>query len=240
MATLRRTLRAMTTHATTSTTPATTPAAVPAGDPRPALIDAMRLAHPIVLAAQQADPLRPTPCTDLPLGDLLSHMAAVGARIVALGEGRPAASEPDAILAEDGDVAALWAASTRRAEQAWAQRSLDDTLVVPWRELTAAEAAAIYTSEVVAHTWDLARATGLPFAVDDEAITTVAIGAMSRELPSTGRAELFDAMFAQIPGGQEWSHPFAEVQPTAADATPLERLVALTGRDPNWTQPTSG
>ena len=67
------------------------------------------------------------------------------------------------------------------------------------------------------HAWDLAAATGQSYTVDDKAagaaLTAVAANA---------------EMFRQYKG-------FAEPVPVTADAPVLDRVLALSGRDPAWT-----
>ncbi len=215
------------------TEPPSTSEPTPESSPIPALLRALDLATPLIAAAQAADPALPTPCAAMPLGELLPHVLAVGERIVAMGQGLPASSTPDHVVAPDGDYASAWTSAGQRAAAAWAGLALDGPVTVPWRDTTVAEAAAIYASEVVVHAWDLARSIGANVAADD-ALVAVATAAMDHEVPAEGRTELFDAFFAQFPEGAEWSHPFQAAVHTAPGASPLDRLVALTGRDPAW------
>lgn len=66
--------------------------------------------------------------------------------------------------------------------------------------------------DLTVHGWDLATATGQPFTADDDVIATAA------------------AVAGQIAEGARANGSFGpEVEPVA-DATPLERLPAFTGR----------
>jgi uncharacterized protein (TIGR03086 family) len=76
--------------------------------------------------------------------------------------------------------------------------------------------AALMIAELVLHGWDLAAATGLDYAVSDRA-AEAALRAVE------AHAELF----RQYQG-------FADPVPTAADARLLDRVLALSGRDPAW------
>jgi uncharacterized protein (TIGR03086 family) len=66
------------------------------------------------------------------------------------------------------------------------------------------------------HGWDLARATGRTVSYPDDVVEQEI--AFSREF------------LGRIPPDRE---PFAPSRPVPADAAPLDRLVALLGRDPN-------
>ena len=72
------------------------------------------------------------------------------------------------------------------------------------------------TSDVLVHTWDLATATGQPAGLDEE-LAAEAAGAM---------ASLTDVLVA--------SGHYARPVEVAPHADPTTRLIAITGRDPNW------
>lgn len=76
-----------------------------------------------------------------------------------------------------------------------------------------------FTSDVVFHTWDLARATGQDDQLD-QAFVTQAYEGMSQ-------------MSDMIRG----SGQFGEQQPVPEDATVQDKLFAFLGRDPRWTPP---
>ena len=76
-----------------------------------------------------------------------------------------------------------------------------------------------FTSDVVFHTWDLARATGQDDRLDEDFIAAALAG-------MTAQAEMIRA-----------SGQFGEQQPVPEGATTQERFLAFIGRDPRWTPP---
>jgi uncharacterized protein (TIGR03086 family) len=89
-------------------------------------------------------------------------------------------------------------------------------------EMPASIVGAVGLNELVTHAWDLARASGQPFDVDRETVAACMefVGPMSE------------------PGAEAQRAPaFGPVVEPPDDATPLDRLIALTGRDPGWTAP---
>lgn len=87
-------------------------------------------------------------------------------------------------------------------------------------EMGAAEAALVGLNEVVVHGWDLARATGRPYDPDTDSVAA---------------CRAFVASFA--PPGSDVDDgglfgPPVDVSDTASD---LDRLLAATGRRPDWT-----
>ena len=97
--------------------------------------------------------------------------------------------------------------------------------------MTGEQALEIYMAEITLHTWDLASAT-LQAPVWDPDVVMRALAAMPRELPAEGRTAAFDEAAKQMPAGPSAGYPFAEAVPVAASATPIERLVAWSGRQP--------
>jgi uncharacterized protein (TIGR03086 family) len=78
-----------------------------------------------------------------------------------------------------------------------------------------------YTTDVLMHTWDLARAGGLDDGLDPAECETVLAGMlpMDEVLRNSGH--------------------YGPKQPVADDASPVLRLMAFVGRDPQWTPPHS-
>ncbi len=77
---------------------------------------------------------------------------------------------------------------------------------------------AALTTDVLVHTWDLARAAGLPPDLDEEACSRA-----------------YDAAFAAGMGGPTDMYHAAVATENGGDAA--SRLVALLGRDPAWVPP---
>lgn len=77
-----------------------------------------------------------------------------------------------------------------------------------------------FTSDVVFHTWDLARATGQDDSLDEDFIAGALAGMGQMEEMIRGSGQ------------------FGEQQPVPEDATTQERFFAFIGRDPRWTPPT--
>lgn len=198
-------------------------------DPRQALTDALVAAVPVVTAVSALDPDAPTPCEEMNRGQLLAHLNAVSARILAMGQGQPAASVPDKVAATDYPGA--WAGRIPAVEAAWAGLALDDVVISPWRPIPVDEAAAIYAAEVLVHAWDLASSSGVAFDVSP-ALAAVGVAAYEREIPPADRAAIFESIRQSLPPQASFEDPFGPAVEVPADATPIERLVAMSGRRP--------
>jgi uncharacterized protein (TIGR03086 family) len=181
-----------------------------------------------LVRAADADALAdPTPCAEYTVADLLDHIAflAVGFTEAARKTGTPSTTPPPS-----GDGSRLvpdWHTEI--------PRRLDE-LVRAWREpgarrgMTSAGgiempgemAGTVAVEELVVHGWDLARATGQPYAIDDDSAHAV-VG--------------FASQFAAPDQGELRGTAYGDPVPTDAAASLLDRAIALTGRDPGWTKP---
>ena len=166
-----------------------------------------------------------TPCGGIAVGALLDHIDGLSLAFAAAGRkellpdgGRP--QEPDAtrlgpdwrdrLPARLDALAAAW-----RAEEAW-----QGVATVGGLELPAPVAAAAGLNEVLVHGWDLAVATGQPFPADDGSLTEAGATALA----------WVRSVAEQNPEGTPGL--FGPPVPVPDNASPLHRLVGLTGRDP--------
>jgi uncharacterized protein (TIGR03086 family) len=166
----------------------------------------------------------PTPCPDYTLGDLLDHIGGVALAFAAAGakqQGRNMEPPPLGDAARLGDD---WrtriAADLQALPAAW--RDADAWEGNSWiagMEMPAATIGRVGLDELVVHGWDVARASGQPFDADEESI------AASLE---------FIAPISE-PGMEAARAPaFGDVIEPDANASSIDRLIALSGRDPAW------
>jgi uncharacterized protein (TIGR03086 family) len=159
---------------------------------------------------------RPTPCSAFTVAELLAHVGelAAGFRLAATKSGP---TEPPG----GAELAADWRISVPRDLQALAEAWHDPAA---WTGQTSAGGAdlpgglagMVALDELVIHGWDVARATGQPYAPDPAALETI-----HGFLRDPAYADLRAAIFG----------PAVDVPATAPL---LDRVVALTGRDPAW------
>lgn len=191
-------------------------------DARPLFVSALDQLSLLMNDVTPADLDRPTPCEGWAVRDLLAHLVGVESRIVHIAGGGTPAEMPAHVsgIADDGWAAAwndrLEPLRTVVADTDPARMVVHPAGTMPW-----AIAIGIYASELVTHTWDLARALG----VDDTLNQQLAAGV----LPQMQRA------LPPEPRGAEIGVPFGPVVAVGADATPYEALVGWLGRNPEWT-----
>ncbi|UJW30888.1 TIGR03086 family metal-binding protein [Saccharothrix sp. AJ9571] len=168
----------------------------------------------------------PTPCTGYAIETLLDHIHGLSRGFQAaarkdLGPLTAAPPEPRAgalgddwrtrIPAELDALAEAW-----RAPGAW-----DGMTAVGGVELPGAVAGQVALNELLVHGWDLAKATGQPFEADP------------------GEIEVATGFVRMIAPPDQPRDPglFGPVVEVPEDASALEQLLGLSGRDPSWRVP---
>jgi uncharacterized protein (TIGR03086 family) len=189
-------------------------------DPRPLYRRAVAQTETIVAAVTPDQFILPTPCTEYDVRALLAHIVGGLTRTALVGEGDPEAlSRPAAAenVPDDGWPDAYRAAAAR-STAAWADDAKLDALVeVPWGKIPGRFALGGYIQEILAHGWDLAKATGQRTEGDPE-LALFSLATAKRILPP------------EIRGGDDV--PFGPVVDAPADAGPYTQLAAWLGRQP--------
>ena len=167
----------------------------------------------------------PTPCPAYTVGDLIEHVGGLARAFRAAAEKDTAS--PYVNGAPSGDAARLEPGWRERipAELAALARAWTDPGA--WTGMTRianqdapAEMVGITVAdELVVHGWDVARATGQPYAAEPELLTV---------------ARKFLGMFASpdAPAGPDVA--FGPSRELPGDAPVLDQVLALAGRDPAW------
>ena len=167
---------------------------------------------------------QPTPCPAYTLGDLIEHVGTLALAFTAAAnkdrssyvEGAPAGDASR--LGED------WRARIPRdlgtLAQAWRQPGAWEGMTrIAAMDAPAAMVGLTVADELVVHGWDVARATGQPYASDPEAL-------------DAARSFLVQFASPDAPAGPEVA--FGPSRELPGDAPQLDRVVALAGRDPGW------
>ena len=160
-----------------------------------------------------------TPCHDWDLRTLLNHVilwTAYSAERRAHGESVAEDLMSKDFTADPG-FREDYAQQINRAVKAWADsKAWEGELGVMGDATPAADVGAMLVMEMVLHGWDVAKATGQEYVLDDataEAVQDIV----------EAQAELFRKY-----------QGFADVVPTPDNATAFDRALSLSGRDPNW------
>ena len=152
---------------------------------------------------------RPSPCAEFTVRGVLEHMIGGATAFAAAYRGETAA-EPDLsdVLAGFGPALGNLGAAVS------APGALDKTVAAPFGEVPGETFARFIVLDGLVHGWDMATATGQAYDPPDELVAAV------------------DAFARQALDPLRDGQTFAEAVEPATDASPLERLVAYTGRRP--------
>jgi uncharacterized protein (TIGR03086 family) len=205
-----------------------------AADPRPLFVTAVDIATPVIAAVRPDQFDLASPCHNYDVKGLLDHLVFVLHRVATIGRGEDAfapGSLGDPAI-QHTDYEADWLAAADEVDDVWSDDELlTTTVVLPWATMTGAEMLAMYVSEVTAHTWDLATATGQHPKWDD-GVCQLSLDTMHRDLPMADRTPMWEAFKATAPANMQFDPPFANAVAVATDAPLIDQLVAWTGRQP--------
>lgn len=178
-------------------------------DLEPATTEMTRLMRSVDAAALDG----PTPCDEWAVRNLLAHIHQFVD--VFATNARKGPVDPPNDLVDDWQVAIP--AALDDLASAWAEPSAwEGRVSAGGIEMDAADNALVAVEELTVHAWDLARATGQDIAASDAMLDHV------------------DEFFARFSPPDSDDGPFGPRGPVPTDATHLDRVVALTGRDPRW------
>ena len=190
-------------------------------DRRRMLLDSYENAAVIVSGIDAEDLGQPTPCRKYDVAGLVGHIVEAGRRAAALGRGQTPPPGDDSPHVELSDAPGQLRQAAEDARQAWNDDSrLSSRFTMPWgEEYMGAALVDMYLTELAAHAWDLARATGQINKLESSIAEAALEGARA-----TIKPEYRDMVEPGSPYGAEVPPP-----PGADD---WERLAAFMGRDP--------
>lgn len=169
------------------------------------------------------DWMRPSPCTDWGVATVVRHLV-VGERAFATALGGTAYDLP-ALTDEVGqvpnvDLPRAYAEGAGRLRDALGAADPEATYPTGLGPMPPAAVDQLRTVEALVHGWDAGRGVGRLLRVDDG----VAERAIERSL----------VLMEKLPPDRS---PFAPPVEVGPDASPIDRLAALLGRDPNAVLP---
>jgi uncharacterized protein (TIGR03086 family) len=181
---------------------------------------AVDAARAVVATVRPRDLASPTPCTEWDVRALIAHMTGVSQAFAGAlldEEGADAEPEPAETPRSAEDLTAAFARATDAAMRGWSTPgALERTLRLPWGAMPAAMGERIFVGDLLMHTWDLAKALGRPYAMDED-LAAAQLETMRRFYDPATRG----------PG-----QAFAAAVDCPDDAPAQDRLVALSGRRP--------
>ncbi len=158
----------------------------------------------------------PTPCANWNVRGLINHFVTGAPMFAAAFRGEEIQIDPDSPAPDmvgDDAVASFDAAINDFREAADAQGAMSKTLNLPFGQIPAPFVIELLKFDLLVHAWDLSQATGQKFEPPAELAAQGLETARAMIQPELRNGETFGA----------------EVTPPSS-ATPIEKLVAFTGR----------
>jgi uncharacterized protein (TIGR03086 family) len=197
-------------------------------DPRPLFRDALRTATEVVEGVRPDQLHLPTPCEGMDVEAMLRHVVSVVDRIALIGRG----GDPFSVTPRT-TLEGAWAEALADYESVWADdAALGVTSPLPWAPGDGRDVLRMYVFELTTHTWDLATATGQSPSWDDAVLAAAAEWtATNMGTTPAERAALFEPVYDALPPSfRDMPPPFGDPLPVADDASPLDKVVAWSGR----------
>jgi uncharacterized protein (TIGR03086 family) len=169
---------------------------------------ALAIVHQVVQPISRDDMHRPTPCRDWDVETLAEHLVDTISRLGAAAGIEPTIPNSVSIDQRIQQV-------TKPILAGWRRRGLTDDVMFSGRTLPAHLALGILCLELVVHGWDFAVALERPIHVAHAHAASV-LGLARQTLNAESRA----------------TAGFDPPVPVLADASPLDQLIAFTGRNP--------
>lgn len=185
-------------------------------DPRVPFARTVATARAVVAEVGADNESNPTPCSEWDAGTMARHIVAILDRVTGAAEGEDLMAMP--LIRDDvpvGDLVDALDGSAMALHETWSEPArLEQPMALPFGVLPGAVVMAVYSAEILTHTWDLATAIGVEptWHEGDVAMATAVVR---------------DGIPAEPRGGEM---PFSPVATVADDAPPIHHLVTWLGR----------
>lgn len=181
---------------------------------------AVHSVHDVIQHVSLDDMNKPTPCSEWNVRQLLNHIVSEVAWIKPLLHGKTI-DEVGGVL--DGDLlgdtpAEAWQAYKQEAQQAVTNAKPDTIAHLSYADKPAQAYIAEVSADMIVHGWDLARAIGLEYVIED----TIA-------------QQCLDATKDIMPSGRQYGFIGPAIT-VANNASAAEKMLAEFGRSTQWTR----
>lgn len=162
---------------------------------------------------------RPSPCESWTVRDVAGHAMAVTHNIAARASGGDLLDAFTDVAGIAGDdPAATYRSFRQRFLEATDRRGALQTMVASrLGNMTVDSYMAFMRSDTFVHTWDVARGAGIEPYFDPAVVSVILADYLDRDMSSLRVPERYD-----------------DERPVNDDTDELARLIAFTGRDPDW------
>jgi uncharacterized protein (TIGR03086 family) len=178
-------------------------------------------ARTLIDAVSANDLTKSTPCSSWDVRALIEHMTGVVTNFSRAFGGAQLTPPPlpgSSGAADDNLAAAYRPAVDALLAAVRAPGALDQTIKLPFGEMPGQNAIGIVLADQMIHSWDLAKAVGRPFAMDESMASATLAG--------------LHGLLGSNPNARGEGRAFAEEVPCPESAPAQDRLLAFSGRQP--------
>lgn len=195
--------------------------------PLDALDRAQACAADLIAQIEPADWERPTPCDEWSVRDIVNKMVASTWMFAAFARRSPLDPAYDLVHPVEvlgDDPVATFEQAARECREAWhADGALDGAAPSTVGEFPAKAVLNARIFDTTILTWDVARATGRPHGIDDD-LASYVLRVAQALVPNVRNVD---------------PERYRDAAGVPESASVVEQMIATTGRDTNWTAPTS-
>lgn len=155
----------------------------------------------------------PTPCSEFSVAGVLGHMTSLGSAFAPMFRGQPPAEDEPAPAEGLEQLRRFDAAMRGLLEAVQSEGARERTISTPGGPMPGHVFARLVAFDGLVHGWDLASSTGQRWPLPDDLVEAVDVFARQ-------------ALTPQMRDGDAW----AAEQDVDPDATPMQRLIAFSGR----------
>ena len=155
----------------------------------------------------------PTPCSEFSVAGVLGHMTSLGSAFAPMFRGQPPPDDEPGPASGEEQLRRFDAAMRDLLQAVQSEGALDRTINTPGGPMPGHVFARLVAFDGLVHGWDLASSTGQTWPLPDELVEDV--DGFARQ-----------AITPQMRDGDAW----AAEKPVGPEATPIQRLIAFSGR----------
>ncbi len=155
----------------------------------------------------------PTPCSEFSVDGVLAHMTGLASAFAPMFRGLPPLEDGSATEGAPEPLRRFDTALQGLLESVQSEGALDRTITTPGGPMPGHVFARLVAFDGIVHGWDLATSTGQPWSLPDDLVAEI-------------DAFAHQALTPEMRDGDAW----AAEQEVGPRATPMERLVAFSGR----------
>ena len=186
------------------------------------LEQAIAVAKQVLAGVSKEDLGKPSPCASWNVGQVINHLVGANYFFVNGINGQSPSGDDGSVDFAAGDFNAAFDEGAAATLAAFNQPGvLEKTLTLPFGQMPGSAFLGLATTDLFAHAWDVAKATGQSTDLDP---------ALAEQLLAGSKMAIQDAFRGPDAGPNQQGAPFGPEQQAPEGATAADKLAAFLGR----------